>query len=258
MPAVNIPLYGCPYTFYVPGVISVADTLSFQITPTIAAGDFKRKIDGAALANFTNIPVVDNTGETAIKFVCTATEMTCDNLPWRGVDQTSPKEWMDCGDVIQPRGLPGSFDWGTAQSVTGTTLVMKSAATYADNELIGCIVHIVNATTGIGQTRAVLSNVGSTDTLTLDAAWQTTPTGTIIYNLFPAPGAPTVAPSVQLTSAERITTVNAIRDDAIKMLEDGIDRPLDTGTAHVKDSAGATHNITVVADATAKPLISAT
>lgn len=77
---------------------------------------------------------------------------------------------------------------GTAQSVTGTTLVMASAAAYGDNDLqFNNAVEVVNASTGAGQARCILANVGATDTLTV-STWTTTPTGTIKYRIIPAPG----------------------------------------------------------------------
>jgi hypothetical protein len=73
-------------------------------------------------------------------------------------------------------------DQGTAQAVTGTTIRLRSAAAFADDELIGSRVLIVSATTGVGQTREISDYVSATDTATV-AAWTTTPTGTITYQV---------------------------------------------------------------------------
>jgi len=76
---------------------------------------------------------------------------------------------------------------GTAQSATSTTLVLAASEAFGDNELRNnSSVVIVSATTGALQTRCILSNVGSTDTVTV-AAWDTTPTGTITYDLISTP-----------------------------------------------------------------------
>lgn len=92
----------------------------------------------------------------------------------------------------------GGLDQGTAQSVTSTTLVLRSAASFGDNAVAGAALQIVSATTGAGQTASVKSNVGSTDTLTVDP-WPITPTGTIVYKLWAAPPGPVTPPSVNVT-----------------------------------------------------------
>lgn len=74
-------------------------------------------------------------------------------------------------------------DRGTAQSATATTLVLRAAAAFADSELIGATIVIRTATTGAGQSRVITAYTGSTDTATVDT-WTTTPTGTIVYDIF--------------------------------------------------------------------------
>lgn len=76
---------------------------------------------------------------------------------------------------------------GTAQSASATTLVLASGETFADDELIGAIVHVTGGSTGVGQTKCVTDNVGSTDTVTVNT-WTTTPTGTITYEITPSIG----------------------------------------------------------------------
>lgn len=87
----------------------------------------------------------------------------------------------------------GIIDSGTAQSATGTTLVLRSAAAFADDELIGATILIVSATAGAGQRRVINDYVGSTDTATVDT-WTTTPTGTIVYAIFGSAPASTGLP----------------------------------------------------------------
>jgi hypothetical protein len=88
----------------------------------------------------------------------------------------------------------GIVDSGTAQSATGTTLVLRSAAAFADSELVGATVVIRTATTGAGQRRLITANVGSTDTVTVDT-WTTTPTGTITYDIFGSPPSSATSPA---------------------------------------------------------------
>lgn len=77
----------------------------------------------------------------------------------------------------------GIIDCGTAQAATGTTLQLRSAASFADDEVIGATCVITGGSAGVGQARAITDYVSSTDTATV-ATWTTTPTGTITYACF--------------------------------------------------------------------------
>lgn len=98
-------------------------------------------------------------------------------------------------------------DYGTAQSAGATSLVLAAAAAFADDELVGATLVILSATTGAKQSRQILSNVGSTDTVTVDA-WTTTPTGTIVYAIFATPPA-----SASVLTEANIKQVNDIDVD---------------------------------------------
>lgn len=88
----------------------------------------------------------------------------------------------------------GIIDQGTAQSATGTTLVLRAAAAFASSELVGATIVITGGSAGVGQARVITAYNGGTDTATVDT-WTTTPTGTITYKIFAtAPGSsPTAA-----------------------------------------------------------------
>jgi len=126
-------------------------------------------------------------------------------LAWRGAEGTID----DAGDVysvvdplvsIASGGISeasfattaGSFsplgvvDQGTAQSAGASSLVLRSAAGFADDELVGSTIVITGGTTGVGQSRVITDYVGATDTATVDA-WVVTPTGTITYKIFGTP-----------------------------------------------------------------------
>lgn len=77
----------------------------------------------------------------------------------------------------------GIIDQGTAQAATGTTLQLRSAAAFADDEIIGATCLITGGSAGVGQARTITDYVSSTDTATV-ATWTTTPTGTITYECF--------------------------------------------------------------------------
>jgi hypothetical protein len=117
------------------------------------------------------------------------------------------------------RGL-GIIDKGTAQSATGTTLVLRSAAAFADDELIGATIVITGGSAGVGQSRAITDYVSTTDTATVET-WTTTPTGTITYEIYgTAPGAAGggldaagVRAAVGLASANLDTQLSGIQSD---------------------------------------------
>lgn len=77
----------------------------------------------------------------------------------------------------------GIVDQGTAQAATSTTLQLRSAAAFADDEIIGATILVTGGSAGVGQSRTITDYVSSTDTATV-ATWTTTPTGTITYEVF--------------------------------------------------------------------------
>lgn len=77
----------------------------------------------------------------------------------------------------------GILDRGTAQSASSTGMVLRSAAAFADDSLIGCIV-MQTGGTNAPQVARITDNVLSTDTITV-AAWPNgTPGGSITYTIF--------------------------------------------------------------------------
>ncbi len=74
-------------------------------------------------------------------------------------------------------------DQGTAQSAGATTLVLRAAAAFADDEIVGSRILITGGTTGVGQSRLITDYVSATDTATV-SAWTVEPTGTITYKIF--------------------------------------------------------------------------
>ena len=87
----------------------------------------------------------------------------------------------------------GIIDSGTAQSATATSLVLRAASAFANDNIIGATVVITSGTTGVSQRRLITDNVLSTDTITVDA-WDDTPTGTIKYVIFGSPPSSSTAP----------------------------------------------------------------
>lgn len=92
----------------------------------------------------------------------------------------------------------GIVDQGTAQSATGTTLVLRAAAALADDTAVGMILMVLGSTQGYWQAREITDYVSATDTATVDA-WTVTPSGTITYKVFAGVPAPATPPSVNVT-----------------------------------------------------------
>lgn len=110
-----------------------------------------------------------------------------DNLETAFDDTAGPVPWL------------GIVDQGTAQSATGTTLVLRAAAAFADDTLIGCTLGVLGSTQGYWQFRQITDNVLSSDTVTVDT-WTVTPSGTITYKIFGgAPASATLPPAVNVT-----------------------------------------------------------
>lgn len=98
-------------------------------------------------------------------------QAAADNLSTAFADTAGASPWT------------GIVDQGTAQSATSTTVVLRSAAAFADDALIGSRIMVFGSTQGYWQSRPILDNVLSTDTVTV-AAWDVTPSGTITYKIF--------------------------------------------------------------------------
>ena len=97
------PVSGVEYIFFFE-LVDLSNPNFFLINPPIVEGDFKRSLNGAALANFTNLPEVTPPNSTWVKAVLTAAEMPLGNVNWQGKDQ-STAQWQDIGDSISvPNG----------------------------------------------------------------------------------------------------------------------------------------------------------
>jgi hypothetical protein len=140
------------------------------------------------LKNIVNVAVSTTTAQLGVNVVQISTDaVAADNLEQAFDDTAGAAAWT------------GVIDQGTAQSATGTTLVLRAAAAFIADELIGATILIVSATAGAGQTRVITDYGSVADTATVDT-WTTTPTGTIVYKVFATASLPTGLPTpVNLT-----------------------------------------------------------
>lgn len=165
---------------------------------------------GLASANSTQI----NSSATGAANLALAFNDTAGSVPWTGI-----------------------VDQGTAQAATSTTIQLRSAAAFADSELIGAVVTVTGGSTGVGESRTITAYVGATDTATVDA-WTVTPTGTITYKLFAAPPGPVTPLSVTIATGG-ITDASFAADTGKKTIRSNTLQAGAAGTATLDAAASA-------------------
>jgi hypothetical protein len=123
---------GAEYIFYI-SLVSQS-TGQFQANPTLAAGDFKVSIDGAALANLATLPAVTPATSKSVKVTLSTSEMNGDNIIVIGSDAAGA-EWDDVFINIQTAArqiddlaTPTNITAGTITTATNVTTVNGLAA----------------------------------------------------------------------------------------------------------------------------------
>lgn len=153
-------------------------------TPTVAGVpevDVTHWIGNAAAATTQNgVPEVDITHIGGVAVSTTTAQLGVNVVQISGDATAADQLELVYDGTVGAVPEHGIIDRGTAQAATSSTIQLRAAAAFADNELTGHWVTIVGGSAGVGQSRRIKSNVGSTDTATVDA-WTTTPTGTILY-----------------------------------------------------------------------------
>ena len=92
------PKKNIAFTFYVPGLVSQANTKIFQASPTIAAGDFT-VFNGTIYVNLTALPDVFPAAGTQVRVQLSISEMNQDVVMVRWIDAAGA-EWCDGGAEI--------------------------------------------------------------------------------------------------------------------------------------------------------------
>jgi len=111
------------YIFYV-GLISQASTKSLQGSATLAAGDVKVSIDGAALNNLGTLPVVTPAASKSIKVTLSQAEINGDNIIVIFADAAGA-EWCDL--LVNIQTVPRRFDDLAFPATTGRSMVVDAA-----------------------------------------------------------------------------------------------------------------------------------
>jgi hypothetical protein len=84
---------------------------------------------------------------------------------------------------IQTSALdPSVVAFGTAQSATGTTLVLAAATSFAD-DILNCATILITGGTGAGQSRPISDWTSASDTATVPT-WTTNPDNTSVYEVY--------------------------------------------------------------------------
>jgi hypothetical protein len=148
-------------------------------------------------------------------------------------------------DTAGPVPWHGIIDQGTAQSADATGIVLRAAAAFDDDTLIGCILMVYGSTQGFWQTRVITDNALSGDAVTVDT-WNTTPSGTITYKIFAGAPASTSAPApvnvIQISG-------DATAADNLESYTDGT-TPMPVNVTQVSGDATAADNLEAAADGT--------
>ncbi len=100
------PKKNTAFTFYI-GLVSQANPLIFQANPTLATGDAKVSIDGAALGNLTTLPDVDPDSSKLVKIALSSSEMNGDNIQVI-LSDAAAAEWCDV--IINIQTTAGQID----------------------------------------------------------------------------------------------------------------------------------------------------
>lgn len=99
MPSYVTPKKNTAFRFYI-SLVSQANLNIFQVNPTMAAGDVKYSIDGAAFQNLNTLPAATPAGGSVLQVDLLNTEMNGDNIVVKFSDQAGA-EWADATVNIQ-------------------------------------------------------------------------------------------------------------------------------------------------------------
>lgn len=190
----------------------------------------------AAATNDVNPTELDATDHPGIYvFDLTQAETEADNLIISAVSGTANIRLDPVQVFTDDQSKYGVVDMGTAQAATGTTLQLRSAAGFADDELNGATILITGGSAGVGQRAIITDYAGATDTATVPT-WTTTPTGTITYKIFGSASgmsAADIGDAVRTELTTELALIQAI-DDFIDTEIAAILAAVDTEVAAIK------------------------
>lgn len=185
------------------------DGTALKVDAAHAAGDTTLMKDEGAEANTTNGFVDEGKGYS---IALTATELTAARVVLYVVDQGT-QAWLDEVITIETYGHPSAQhpDEGVPQpdsglitgTPTSTTAALGGNIENTDDLVNGAIIYF-SAGTGLRQSRAIVDYDQTSDTVTVDPAWATTPDTTTVYHILPSPPATEAAANLPDTNAGAI------------------------------------------------------
>jgi len=140
------PTSGVEYIFYTV-LPSVASPGTFQVNPTLAAGDVKVSTDGGAFGNIASLPTVTPAAGRQVKVTVSASEMTGDSISVLFIDAAG-NEWSPAFIPIQTVAAPATaVALATAQTAINdlpTNAELATALGTADDAVLVAIAALNN------------------------------------------------------------------------------------------------------------------
>lgn len=197
------PKKNTAFTFSI-GLVDRSARPSFKAAPTLAAGDFKVSIDGAAFANLASLPTVTPAAGTRVEIALSAAEMNGENILVQCIDAAG-SEWDDV-IVTLDTSVRVTDDLATPTNITAATGIVLSGVTHT-----GAVIPTVSAVTGLTAANldTTISSRMATYTQPTGFLAATFPTGTVANTTNITAGTITTVTTVtnQLTAAQVATGV---------------------------------------------------
>lgn len=175
MPTYVTPKINTAFVFYI-GLVSQADTKTFQSNPTLATGDAKVSIDGGALADLATLPDVDPNSSKLVKVSLSSSEMNGANIQVV-LSDAAGSEWCDC--IINIQTTANQID-DLALATAFTSAVADSVAADGSrpsvNQALLMITRFLMEKSLSGSTLTVTKEDGSTASMTFTLNSSTDPT----------------------------------------------------------------------------------
>jgi hypothetical protein len=114
---------------------------------------------------------------TFYSITLTAAEMKCERIAVVVAATTTEVFFVQTSAL-----LPSVTTFGTAQSATGTTIVLAAATSFPDNTL-NCQTVVITGGTGVGQSRPITTWTSTGDSATVPT-WTTNPDSTSVYEVY--------------------------------------------------------------------------
>jgi len=258
-------------SYFDPAADAVANV---TLVATTTTNTDMRGTDSAALASVVGTPSDFGSGTSTI--AANLEDLADDGTASYDRSTDSQQAIRDRGDAAWTTGSGTGLTAlasGTAQGGSSSTIQLASGETFANSEPNGNVIKIT-AGTGAGQSRVILSYVGSTDTATVSPNWTTAPDATSVYEMVDGSAnitavsnvAEDIATATSIAALNDVAATDIVSAGAITTLSGAIVNVdlVDTTTtntdmrgtdsallaASINLTAGAVDNVTLVATTT--------